>query len=90
MIIGVGMYAWVAWRRMDRMADLGLHGTEALFIATRDSLASRRGSLAGLDRKRDIENARSFVLARGFKHRAISIARSLQVTRPRDSRRPPR
>jgi membrane-associated phospholipid phosphatase len=63
--IGVSMYAVGRLTRIERMADLGLHGTEALFLA--QSLVKLVKGLAGRARPQlDIENPRSFKFGRGF------------------------
>ena len=65
--IGVGMYAVGRVARIDRMADLGLHGTEALFIA--QGTVNLIKGIAGRARPRvEITDERNFVLGRGFKH----------------------
>ena len=91
MIIGVSMYGVGRLARVDRMADLGLHGTEAVFIAS-NVVALVKG-LAGRARpETSIENERSFVLGRGFKsasdgyrsfpsgHSAMGFAAAAAVT----------
>ena len=72
------------------MADLGLHGTEALLIAT--GTVNLIKGIAGRARPAvDIENERSFVFARGFKnndlyrsfpsgHSAMGFAAAAAVT----------
>jgi membrane-associated phospholipid phosphatase len=63
--IGVSMYAVGRLTRIERMADLGLHGTEALFLA--QSLVRLVKGLAGRARPQlDIEDPRSFKFGRGF------------------------
>jgi membrane-associated phospholipid phosphatase len=63
--IGVSMYAVGRLTRIERMADLGLHGTEALYLA--QSLVKLVKGLAGRARPQlDIEDPRSFKLGRGF------------------------
>ena len=63
--IGVSMYTLGRLTRIERMADLGLHGTEALFLA--QSLVKLVKGLAGRARPQlDIEDPRSFKLGRGF------------------------
>jgi membrane-associated phospholipid phosphatase len=63
--IGVSMYAVGRMARIERMADLGLHGTEALFLA--QSLVRLVKGLAGRARPvLDIDDPRSFKLGRGF------------------------
>jgi membrane-associated phospholipid phosphatase len=89
--IGVGMYAVGRVARIDRMADLGLHGTEALFIA--QGTVNLIKGIAGRARPEvDIKNERSFVFARGFKkgndlyrsfpsgHSAMGFAAAAAVT----------
>lgn len=66
MIIGVSMYGVGRVAKVDRMADLGLHGTEALIIA--QNMVGLVKGLAGRARPEvSIDDERSFVLARGFK-----------------------
>jgi membrane-associated phospholipid phosphatase len=63
--IGVSMYAVGRVARIERLADLGLHGTEALYLA--QTLVKLVKGLAGRARPQfDIENPRSFKLGRGF------------------------
>jgi membrane-associated phospholipid phosphatase len=63
--IGVSMYAVGRVAGIERMADLGLHGTEALYLA--QSLVKLVKGLAGRARPQlDIENPRSFKFGRGF------------------------
>ena len=63
--IGVSMYAVGRVARIERMADLGLHGTEALYLA--QTLVKLVKGLAGRARPQvDIEDPRSFKLGRGF------------------------
>jgi membrane-associated phospholipid phosphatase len=89
--IGIGMYAVGRLGRIDRMADLGLHGTEALFVAS--TTVNLIKGLAGRARpEADIENERNFVFARGFKkgsdlyrsfpsgHSAMGFAAAAAVT----------
>ena len=89
--IGIGMYAVGRIGRIDRMADLGLHGTEALFIA--QGTVNLIKGLAGRARTEvDIKNEKSFVFARGFKkgndlyrsfpsgHAAMGFAAAAAVT----------
>jgi membrane-associated phospholipid phosphatase len=91
MIIGVSMYGVGRLAKVDRMADLGLHGTEALVIA-QTSVGLIKG-LAGRGRpEADIEDARDFKLARGFRkgndsyrsfpsgHSAMGFAAAAAVT----------
>src|SRR5690348_17893162 len=67
MIIGVSMYGVGRIAKIDRMADLGLHGTEALLIS--QGIVSIAKGLAGRSRpEADITDPRSFVFARGFKN----------------------
>jgi membrane-associated phospholipid phosphatase len=64
--IGLGMYLVGRVGRIDRMADLGLHGTEALLLASGTVYVLK--GLVGRSRPEvDIENPRSFALTRGFK-----------------------
>jgi membrane-associated phospholipid phosphatase len=64
--IGVSMYAVGRVARIERMADLGLHGTEALYLA--QTLVKLVKGLAGRARPQlDIEDPRSFKLGRGFR-----------------------
>ena len=88
--IGLGMYLVGRVGRIDRMADLGLHGTEALFLASGTVYVLK--GLVGRSRPEvDINNPRSFVLARGFKstdeyrsfpsgHSAMGFAAAAAVT----------
>jgi membrane-associated phospholipid phosphatase len=65
MIIGVTMYGAGRLARVDRLADLGLHGTEALLIA-QGTVGILKG-LAGRARPEvSIEDERSFRIGRGF------------------------
>src|SRR5215211_448911 len=65
MIIGVTMYGAGRLTRVDRLADLGLHGTEALLIA-QGTVGILKG-LAGRARPEvSIEDERSFRIGRGF------------------------
>ena len=65
MIIGVSMYGVGRIARVDRMADLGLHGTEALIIA--QNVVGLVKGIAGRARPEvSIEDERSFRVARGF------------------------
>jgi membrane-associated phospholipid phosphatase len=65
--IGVGMYGIGRLAKVDRMADLGLHGTEALLIASSTVYVIK--GLAGRGRPElNIKNERNFALARGFRH----------------------
>jgi membrane-associated phospholipid phosphatase len=67
MIIGVSMYGVGRLAKVDRMADLGLHGTEALLIS--QGVVGIVKGLAGRARpEADITDPRSFAFARGFKH----------------------
>jgi hypothetical protein len=66
-MIGVSMYGVGRLAKVDRMADLGLHGTEALLIAS-TTVGLIKG-IAGRGRpESDIEDARSFVFGRGFRN----------------------
>src|SRR5678815_2454776 len=89
--IGVGMYAVGRVARIDRMADLGLHGTEALLVA--QVTTGLLKGIAGRARpEADIKDERNFVLARGFKknsdlyrsfpsgHSAMGFAAAAAVT----------
>jgi len=91
MIIGVTMYGAGRLARVDRMADLGLHGTEALLIA-QGTVGILKG-LAGRARPEvSIEDERSFRLGRGFRdptdhyrsfpsgHSAMGFAAAAAVT----------
>ena len=63
--IGVSMYAVGRVARIERMADLGLHGTEALYLA--QTLVKLVKGVAGRARPAlDIDDPRSFKLGRGF------------------------
>jgi membrane-associated phospholipid phosphatase len=63
--IGTSMYIVGRLARVERMADLGLHGTESLYLA--QTLVKLVKGLAGRARPQlDIENPRSFNLGRGF------------------------
>ena len=71
MIIGVSMYSVGRIAKVDRMADLGLHGTEALFIA--QNVVGLAKGLAGRARPEvSIEDERSFRLGRGFRNASDS------------------
>ena len=88
--IGASMYAVGRLAKIDRMADLGLHGTEALFIAS--GTVDLVKGLAGRARPyADIKDPRNFGLARGFKqgdqyrsvpsgHSAMGFAAAAAVT----------
>ena len=89
--IGIGMYAVGRIGKIDRMADLGLHGTEALFVAS--TTVNVIKGLAGRARpEADIRDERNFVFARGFKknsdlyrsfpsgHSAMGFAAAAAVT----------
>ena len=89
--IGVGMYAVGRLAKVDRMADLGLHGTEALLHRSghRQHPQGSRRTCDGP--KLDIKDDRSFVFARGFKqgdvyrsfpsgHSAMGFAAAAAVT----------
>ena len=91
MIIGVSMYGAGRLARVDRLADLGLHGTEALLIA-QGTVGILKG-LAGRARPEvSIEDERSFRLGRGFQdagdhyrsfpsgHSAMGFAAAAAVT----------
>ncbi|MGQ0714142.1 MAG: phosphatase PAP2 family protein [Gemmatimonadaceae bacterium] len=63
--IGTSMYVVGRLARIERMADLGLHGTEALFLA--QTLVKLVKGIAGRARPLlDIDDPRSFKLGRGF------------------------
>jgi membrane-associated phospholipid phosphatase len=64
-IIGVSMYAVGRIAKVDRMAELGLHGTEALLVG--EVLAAGVKGVAGRQRP-DVEprNSHSYELFRGF------------------------
>jgi membrane-associated phospholipid phosphatase len=65
--IGVGMYTVGRLAKVDRMADLGLHGTEALFIA--QGTVNLIKGMAGRARPEvAIDDERNFKFGRGFKH----------------------
>jgi len=88
--IGLGMYLVGRVGRIDRMADLGLHGTEALFLASGTVYVLK--GLVGRSRPEvDVNNPRSFVFARGFRntdeyrsfpsgHAAMGFAAAAAVT----------
>ena len=91
MMIGVSMYGVGRLAKVDRMADLGLHGTEALLIAS-NTVGLIKG-IAGRARPEvDIEDERSFTLGRGFRkggdlyrsfpsgHSAMGFAAAAAVT----------
>lgn len=91
MIIGVSMYGVGRIAKIDRMADLGLHGTEALIIA--DQTVGLIKGMAGRQRPEvSIEDERSFKFGRGFKknsdqyrsfpsgHSAMGFAAAAAVT----------
>ncbi len=90
-IIGVSMYAVGRVARVDKMADLGLHGTEALLVA-QQAVGLIKG-IAGRARPAvSIDDERSFVLNRGFRknsdlyrsfpsgHSAMGFAAAAAVT----------
>ena len=63
--IGTTMYIVGRLARVERVADLGLHGTESLYLA--QTLVRLVKGLAGRARPQlDIEDPRSFKLGRGF------------------------
>ena len=65
MIIGVSMYGVGRVAKVDRMADLGLHGTEALLIA--QNVVGLVKGMAGRARPEvTIEDERNFRFGRGF------------------------
>lgn len=90
MIIGVSMYGVGRLAKVDRMADLGLHGTEALLIAS--GTVDLVKGLAGRARPNaNIDDARNFAFGRGFKqsnsyrsfpsgHSAMGFAAAAAVT----------
>ena len=63
--IGAGMYAVGRLARIERMADLGLHGSEALIIA-RHTVDLVKWSAGRARPQLDIEDERNFRLGRGF------------------------
>jgi membrane-associated phospholipid phosphatase len=88
--IGLGMYLVGRVGRIDRMADLGLHGTEALFLAS-GTVYVLKGLVGRSRPEADINDPRSFVLGRGFKstdeyrsfpsgHSAMGFAAAAAVT----------
>jgi membrane-associated phospholipid phosphatase len=88
--IGLGMYLVGRVGRIDRMADLGLHGTEALFLAS-GTVYVLKGLVGRSRPEADIDRPRSFVFARGFKstdeyrsfpsgHAAMGFAAAAAVT----------
>jgi len=90
LIIGVSMYGVGRLAKIDRMADLGLHGTEALFVA--QGVTNLIKGAAGRARPRlDIKDERNFKFGRGFKssddfrsfpsgHSALGFAAAAAVT----------
>jgi membrane-associated phospholipid phosphatase len=63
--IGTSMYIVGRLARVERMADLGLHGTESLYLA--QTLVRLVKGVAGRARPQlDVEDPRSFKLGRGF------------------------
>lgn len=91
MIIGVSMYGVGRVAKVDRMADLGLHGTEALLVA--QNLVGLVKGLAGRARPEvSLEDTHNFTFARGFKkgndgyrsfpsgHAAMGFAAAAAVT----------
>jgi membrane-associated phospholipid phosphatase len=90
LVIGGALYGVGRLTHNARMADLGLHGTEALFLASGTVYVLK--GLVGRSRPEvDINNPRSFVLARGFKstdeyrsfpsgHSAMGFAAAAAVT----------
>lgn len=63
--IGASMYVVGRLARIERMADLGLHGSEALYLS--QSLVRLVKGLAGRQRPQvDIEDPENFKLGRGF------------------------
>lgn len=89
-IIGVSMYAVGRVARVDRMADLGLHGTEALIVAQQTvrlvkGLAGRARPEMSIDDERDVAFARGFrkgSMYRSFpsNHTAMGFAAAAAVT----------
>ncbi|MDF2775453.1 MAG: phosphoesterase PA-phosphatase related protein [Geminicoccaceae bacterium] len=90
-IIGVSMYAVGRVAKVDKMADLGLHGTEAVLLA-QQAVGLIKG-IAGRGRPAlSIDDERSFVLGRGFRrggdlyrsfpsgHAALGFAAAAAVT----------
>ena len=66
LFIGAALYGAGRLARIDRMADLGLHGTEAIGIGL--GLVTIGKSLAGRARPLvDVENPRDFNFGKGFK-----------------------
>lgn len=66
LIIGTSMYAVGRLAHVERMADLGLHGTEALLVGA--GVATMIKYTVGRARPyKDIENPRDFSLGRGLK-----------------------
>ena len=64
--IGVGMYAVGRLAKIDRMAQLGLHGTEALFVGELVAVAIK--NVVGRQRPSiEPQNSHSYQLFRGFK-----------------------
>lgn len=90
LIIGASMYGVGRLAKIDRMADLGLHGTEALFVAS--GVTSLLKGAAGRGRPLlDIKDERNFKFGRGFKsdnnyrsfpsgHSALGFAAASAVT----------
>ena len=88
--IGVGMYTVGRLAKVDRMADLGLHGTEALFVA--QAATNLIKGMAGRARPNvDITDETNFKFGRGFKntnsfrsfpsgHSAMGFAAAAAVT----------
>ena len=65
MIIGVSMYGVGRIAKIDRMADLGLHGTEALIIATQ-TVGLIKGVAGRARPEVSIDDERNFRFGRGF------------------------
>jgi membrane-associated phospholipid phosphatase len=90
-IIGVSMYAVGRVAKVDRMADLGLHGTEAVLLA-QQAVGLLKGTVGRARPEVSIEDERSFVLGRGFRkggdlyrsfpsgHSALGFAAAAAVT----------
>jgi hypothetical protein len=89
MIIGVSMYGVGRIAKVDRMADLGLHGTEALLIS--QGIVSIAKGLAGRSRpEAGHHRTRAASSSPAASSTTMRIDRSPQGTRLRDSRRPRR
>jgi hypothetical protein len=88
--IGVGMYAVGRLAKVNRMADLGLHGTEALLIAS-GTVDLLKGVAGRARPELDTRDERNFKFGRGFKqgdeyrsfpsgHSAMGFAAAAAVT----------